>query len=66
MLYECEQKPIPLQRARAGWAAVYVDFFGVLTLDDIAQRIERAYAAELQGKLAGYFAGVRQRQGRSA
>jgi hypothetical protein len=44
---------------RAGWAAVYVDFFGVLTLDDIAQRIERAYAAELQGKLAGWFTGIR-------
>lgn len=44
---------------RAGWAAVYVDFFGVLTLDDIAQRIERAYAAELRGKLAGWFTGVR-------
>jgi uncharacterized protein len=42
-----------------GWAAVYVDFFGVLTLDDIAQRIERAYAAELQGRLATWFAGVR-------
>lgn len=44
---------------RTGWAAVYVDFFGVLTLDDIAQRIERAYAAELQGKLASWFAGIR-------
>lgn len=44
---------------RGGWAAVYVDFFGVLTLDDIAQRIERAYAAELQGKLAGWFTGIR-------
>lgn len=44
---------------RAGWAAVYVDFFGVLTLDDIAQRIERAYAAELRGKLAGWFTGIR-------
>jgi len=44
---------------REGWAAVYVDFFGVLTLDDIAQRIERAYAAELQGRLANWFAGVR-------
>jgi uncharacterized protein len=42
-----------------GWAAVYVDFFGVLTLDDIAQRIERAYAAELQGRLASWFAGAR-------
>jgi uncharacterized protein len=44
---------------REGWAAVYVDFFGVLTLDDIAQRIERAYAAELQGLLANWFAGAR-------
>jgi hypothetical protein len=46
-------------RAQKGWAAVYVDFFGVLTLDDIAQRIERAYAEELQGRLATWFAGVR-------
>lgn len=38
---------------------MYVDFFGVLTLDDIAQRIERAYAAELQGRAASWFAGVR-------
>ncbi len=44
---------------REGWAAIYVDFFGVLTLDDIAQRIERAYAAELQGRLATWFAGIR-------
>jgi hypothetical protein len=43
----------------AGWAAVYVDFFGVLTLDDIARRIERAYAAELKGRSATWFAGVR-------
>lgn len=44
---------------RIGWAAVYVDFFGVLTLADIAQRIERAYAQQLQGGLATWFAGVR-------
>jgi uncharacterized protein len=46
-------------REQKGLAAVYVDFFGVLTLDDIAQRIERAYAEELQGRLATWFAGVR-------
>lgn len=46
-------------REQKGWAAVYVDFFGVLTLDDIAQRIERAYAEELQGRLATWFAGIR-------
>jgi hypothetical protein len=44
---------------RRGWAAVYVDFFGVLTLDDIAQRIERAYAEQLSGRLATWFSGVR-------
>lgn len=44
---------------RAGWAAVYVDFFGVLTLDDIARRIERAYASQLQGRSATWFAGIR-------
>ncbi len=46
-------------RAEKGWAAVYVDFFGVLTLDDIAQRIERAYVDQLQGRLATWFAGAR-------
>jgi hypothetical protein len=46
-------------REQKGWVAVYVDFFGVLTLDDIAQRIERAYAEELQGPLATWFAGVK-------
>jgi hypothetical protein len=44
----------------AGWATVYVDFFGVLTLADISQRIERAYAEQLQGRLASWFAGARQ------
>lgn len=44
---------------RAGWNAVYVDFFGVLTLDDIAQRIERAYVEQLQGGSATWFAGFR-------
>jgi hypothetical protein len=43
----------------AGWAAIYVDFFGVLTLDDIARRIERAYVDELRGRLAKWFTNVR-------
>ena len=45
--------------SREGWAAVYVDFFGVLTLADVAQRIERAYAEQLSGRLASWFSGVR-------
>jgi hypothetical protein len=44
---------------RQGWAAVYIDFFGVLTLDDIAERIERAYAEQLSGRLGSWFSGVR-------
>ncbi len=44
---------------REAWATVYVDFFGVLTLADIAQRIERAYADQLEGRFASWFAGVR-------
>ena len=46
---------------REGWATVYVDFFGVLTLADISQRIERAYADSLQGRLASWFAGATMR-----
>jgi len=49
-----------VEEARAaGWAAVYIDFFGVLTLDDIARRIELAYADELRGRLANWFSSVR-------
>ena len=44
---------------KEGWATVYVDFFGVLTAADVAQRIERAYAEQLQGRLATWFAGAR-------
>lgn len=44
---------------REGWAVVFVDFFGVLTLVDIAQRIERAYAEQLSGRLASWFSGAR-------
>lgn len=41
------------------WATVYVDFFGVLSLADIAQRIEVAYEKQLRGGLATWFAGAR-------
>lgn len=42
-----------------GWVTVFVDFFGVLTVDDIAQRIERAYGEQLTGRLSSWFAGLR-------
>ena len=41
------------------WAAVYVNFFGVLTLADVAERIELAYAEQLRGGPAAWFASVR-------
>jgi uncharacterized protein len=43
----------------AGLLPVYVNFFGVVTAADIAERIERAYAEQLQGPLARWFDGVR-------
>jgi uncharacterized protein len=49
------------QAGAQGWAMVYVDFFGVLTLADVARRIETAYADQLSGDLARWFAGVRRR-----
>ena len=41
-----------------GLTAVYVDFFGVLTLADVAARIEAAYAEALEGtaRRAGFAA----------
>ncbi|MGH9068118.1 MAG: AAA family ATPase [Acidimicrobiales bacterium] len=38
-----------------GWQVVLVDFFGVLTIDDVARRIERAYAEQLTGRLSTWF-----------
>lgn len=49
------------QASAAGWETVYVDFFGVLTLADAAQRIERAYREQLQGDIATWFESVRRR-----
>ncbi|MGH8970550.1 MAG: AAA family ATPase [Actinomycetes bacterium] len=41
------------------WATVYVDFFGVVTLGDVAERVERAYAAGLTGPAARWFEAMR-------
>ncbi len=40
---------------------VYVDFFGVLTLADIAARLDQAYTEALQGAVASWYAGLRRR-----
>jgi hypothetical protein len=44
-----------------GWATVYVDFFGVLTLADVSKRIESAYREQLPGELGRWFEGIRRR-----
>jgi uncharacterized protein len=41
-----------------GLVAIKVNFLGVLTLDDIAERIERAYSEQLDSKLKQWFTGV--------
>lgn len=41
--------------ATEGWTTVYVDFFGVLDLNDIATRIETAYTEQLTGRLRQWF-----------
>jgi len=48
-----------LARARDdGLVAIKVNFLGILTIEDIAERIERAYARQLDGKLRQWFTGV--------
>ena len=39
---------------RRGMRSVYVDCFGVLTLSDVATRIDRAYEEALKGPLASW------------
>jgi len=41
-----------------GRATVYVNFLGVLSADDVAARIDRAYAESLDGAVRRWFTGV--------
>jgi uncharacterized protein len=43
---------------RDGFMPIYVNFLGVLTAGDVAERIERAYREQLDGSLKRWFAGV--------
>ncbi len=52
-------RALPAKAENVGMVPVYVNFFGVLTAADIAQRIELAYAEQLRGPLARWFDGVR-------
>jgi hypothetical protein len=48
-----------LERAREdGLVAIKVNFLGVLTLENIAERIERAYSQQLDTRLRQWFSGV--------
>jgi len=40
------------------WVPVYVDLFGVVTLEDVAERIERSYSAQLTGRLRRWWTSV--------
>jgi hypothetical protein len=44
---------------RSGWLGVYVDFFGVVSLADVGERIERAYGQALRGKMGRWWEGFR-------
>jgi hypothetical protein len=44
---------------RSGWLGVYVDFFGVVSLGDVGERIERAYTQSLTGRAARWWEGLR-------
>lgn len=46
---------------KVGLETVYVDCFGVVSLGELAQRIEIAYSQSLKGPLGRWFAGVRRR-----
>ena len=48
---------------RDGATTVYVDFFGVLSVADVAERIERAYVDQLKGPLARWFTSLRRTLG---
>jgi uncharacterized protein len=41
-----------------GFVPIYVNFLGVLTVSDVAERVERAYREQLDGQLKQWFSGV--------
>jgi hypothetical protein len=44
-----------------GMRCVYVDLFGVVTMRDIAARIDRAYQSQLRGPVRAWYEGTRRR-----
>lgn len=54
-------KRLRVEAEKAGMETVYVDCFGVVSLGELAQRIDIAYSESLRGPLKRWFAGVRRR-----
>lgn len=50
---------VAAEAERIGMAVAYVDFFGVLSLEEVLTRIEAGYEQGLKGALARWFAGAR-------
>jgi hypothetical protein len=53
------QKKLLEEADRLGFAAVFVDFFGILSIEDVIARIDAGYEQGLKGPLARWFAAVR-------
>jgi uncharacterized protein len=49
---------VQAEAGRLGWATVRVDFYGVVSLREMALRMEEAYRNGLQGPLQRWYAGV--------
>ncbi|MGH2956080.1 MAG: AAA family ATPase [Solirubrobacterales bacterium] len=50
---------VQAEAEKLGMATASVDFYGVLSLDDVVSRIEFAYERSLKGALGKWFSGVR-------
>lgn len=50
---------VQAELGRGDWTTVYVDLLGIVTLEDFAGRIERAYTAVLTGAMARWFTALR-------
>lgn len=51
-------KKVARQAELAGMATVSVDFYGIVSLEEMVMRLEAGYRAGLQGALARWYAGV--------
>lgn len=50
---------VGVEAEKQDWLSVYVNFFGVVSRSDVADRIERAYDNQLRGPVGSWFQGLR-------